>query len=162
MIGGGHARRRSRRSAGSQSDRRKHGRAGLIDHPVDQEQCACAQAASGAELTDENVAAPNDQGFDFIRKMMFSIFITAPTSCCAVYIQFSARPPGTTFARVECKYNNNLQVQFRKFENLIFRENQALSDLELRRVWQQREAFPQPLRPDDRPPLHGSRSEDRY
>jgi hypothetical protein len=42
-----------------------HGRAGLVDHVVDQEQCAFAQAASGAELTDENVAASNDQAFDF-------------------------------------------------------------------------------------------------
>jgi hypothetical protein len=34
-----------------------------------------------------------------------------------------------------------------KIENLIFSENQALSDLELRRVWQQREAVPQGARP---------------
>jgi ABC-type uncharacterized transport system substrate-binding protein len=57
--------------------------------------------ASGAELTDENVAASNGQAFDSIRKMMFSIFEITSISCCCIYIQFSARPPGT-YVRVRC------------------------------------------------------------
>jgi hypothetical protein len=66
--------------------------AGLPAHP---------STASGAELTDENVAASNDQAFDLIRKMMFSIFDTASISCCCIYIQFSARLLGT-YVRVRC------------------------------------------------------------
>jgi hypothetical protein len=74
----------------------------IVDHF-----CIGAHRTHGAELTDENVAASNDQLFDFIRKMMFSIFVGTSISCCYIYIQFSARPPGTaralTFAGVECK-----------------------------------------------------------